>query len=70
MFFEGLKQRHPNEWNDDIKPNYYVEVASQIGGEWTSDSDEYKIAKNRHKVIAWMSLPKPCENISEREKEK
>lgn len=59
VYFMGLEQRHKNGWNEHIKPNYYVEVARQIDGEWSSDSDEYKIAKSRHKVIAWMSLPAP-----------
>ena len=59
VHFMGLKQTHPNGWNDHIKPNYYVEIASHIDGEWSSDSDEYKVARSRHKVIAWMPLPKP-----------
>lgn len=43
----------------DVKPSVYVETASQIGGEWTSYSDEWKVAKSKHHVIAWMPLPEP-----------
>ena len=59
VYFHGLKQRHANGWNDDIKPSYYVETAYRIDDEWRSDSDEYKVARNRHEVVAWMPLPKP-----------
>ena len=41
------------------KNSIYVEVASRIGDEWFSYSDEYKIGRHLHKVIAWMPLPKP-----------
>ena len=59
VYFKGLEQRHKTGWNDHIKPNHYVEVASQIDGEWHSYSDEYKVARNRHEVVAWMPLPEP-----------
>ena len=59
VHFKGLKQTSPNGWNDHIKESYYVEIASHIGGEWSSTSDEYKIARNRHEVIAWRPLPEP-----------
>lgn len=45
----------------DVKPSVYVETASQIGGLWTSYSDEWKVARSKHHVIAWMLLPKPLE---------
>ena len=38
---------------------WYVDIASQIDGHWVSYSDEYKIAKDFHKVMAWMPLPEP-----------
>lgn len=59
VYFMGLKQTSPNGWNDHIKPNYYVEIASHIDGDLSSFSDEYKVARSRHKVIAWMPLPEP-----------
>lgn len=59
VHFMGLKQTHPNGWNDHIKPSYYVDIASRIDEEWSSASDEYKIARNRHKIIAWRPLPTP-----------
>lgn len=43
----------------DVKPSVYVETASQIGGTWTSYSDEWKVAPRKHHVIAWMPLPEP-----------
>ena len=43
----------------DMKGRTYVEVASHIGGEWVSYSDEFKVLRHRHHVIAWMPLPKP-----------
>lgn len=45
----------------DVKPSVYVETASQIGGEWTSYSDEWKVAPRRHHVIAWIPLPEAWE---------
>lgn len=59
VFFHGLTQKHTTGWNDHIKPKYYVDIASQIDGEWTSYSDEYKVAKSQHEVIAWCELPEP-----------
>lgn len=59
VHFLGLDQKHPSGWNDHIKENYYVDVGSQIDGEWSSYSDEYKVARNRHIVVAWMPLPEP-----------
>ena len=43
----------------DVKPSVYVETASQISGEWTSYSDEWKVARSKHHVLAWMPLPEP-----------
>ena len=65
VHFLGLKQTHRNGWNDHIKESYYVEVASHINGEWSSASDEYKIAPKRHKVIAWCELPEPFKGVTE-----
>lgn len=48
--------------NPPTRGSYYVEVANQMDGEWSSYSDEYKIAKDRHEVIAWMALPEPYKN--------
>ena len=50
--------------NNQLKKNaitesFYVEVSSRIGDDWTSYSDEYKIKRHLHKVIAWMPLPPP-----------
>lgn len=42
-----------------IKEALYVEVASHVDDEWISYSDEYKIKRHLHKVIAWMPLPEP-----------
>ena len=42
-----------------ITESFYVEVASRMDDEWTSYSDEYKIKRHLHKVIAWMPLPEP-----------
>lgn len=64
VHFLGLKQTHRNGWNDHIKESFYVEVASHINGEWSSASDEYKIAKDRHKVIAWCELPEPYKGVT------
>lgn len=55
--------------NNQLKKNaitesFYVEVASRIGDDWTSYSDEYKIKRHLHKVIAWMPLPPPPEGES------
>lgn len=43
----------------DVKPSVYVETASQIGGTWTSYTDEWKVSPSKHHVIAWMPLPEP-----------
>ena len=59
VYFMGLKHTHPTGWNEHIKPAYYVDIASRIGEEWSSASDEYRIARNRHKTIAWKPLPAP-----------
>ena len=59
VYFMGLKQTSPIGWNDHIRPNYYVDLASRIGDDWSSASDEYKVARDRHKVVAWMEKPKP-----------
>ena len=42
-----------------ITESFYVEVARRMDDEWTSYSDEYKIKRHLHKVIAWMPLPEP-----------
>lgn len=59
VFFHGLTTKHKTGWNDHIKPKRYVEVANYFDENWYSYSDEYKVAKNRHEVIAWMPLPEP-----------
>ena len=59
VYFKGLVRKHKTGWNDHIKPKSYVEVASQIDGEWHSYSDEYKVARDRHVVTAWQPLPEP-----------
>ena len=59
VHFWWLTQRHKTGWNDHIKESWYVDIASHIDGNWTSYSDEYKVARNRHEVIAWMPLPEP-----------
>ena len=64
VHFLGLKRTHRNGRKEHIKESFYVEVASHINGEWSSASDEYKIAKDRHKVIAWMSLPEPYKGVT------
>lgn len=48
--FDGIK---------DLKSSTYVEVAHQIDCEWSSYTDEYKVMRHRHHVIAWMPLPEP-----------
>ena len=58
VYFAGLTQKHKTGWNDHIKPSTYVDIASYYGGDWVSASDEYKVARRRHSVIAWMPLPK------------
>ena len=65
VHFLGLKQTHPNGWNDHIKPSFYVDIASHIEGEWSSASDEYKVARSRHIVIAWKPLPEPYQEEEE-----
>ena len=65
VHFLGLKRTHRNGWNEHIKESFYVEVASHINGEWNSASDEYKIAKDRHKVVAWCELPEPYKGVTE-----
>lgn len=42
-----------------ITESFYVEVASHMDDEWASYSDEYKIKRHLHKVVAWMPLPEP-----------
>lgn len=59
VHFLGLKQTHPNGWNDHIKPSFYVDIAKHYSGEWCSASDEYKVARSRHIVTAWRPLPEP-----------
>lgn len=49
--FDGIEK---NE-----KPTYYVEVAHQNDGEWLSYSDEWKVLRHRHHVVAWKPLPEP-----------
>lgn len=50
VYFEGVK---------GFKPCHYVDIASRIDNEWSSDSDEHKIARDKHHIIAWMPLPEP-----------
>ena len=59
VHFLGLDQKHKTGWNDHIKENWYVDIASHIDGYWTSYSDEYKVASNRHIIVAWTPLPEP-----------
>ena len=59
VYFAGLKQTHKNGWKDDFEPSYYVDIARYFCGEWSCATDEYKIASNRHTVLAWMPLPEP-----------
>ena len=54
VHFDGYKDKFTN-----LKPNNYVGIASHIDGEWSSYDDEYKVASNKHHVIAWMPLPEP-----------
>lgn len=58
VHFLGLKETHPNGWND-LKPFFYIDIASHYSGEWCGDSDEYKVARSRHIVTAWRPLPEP-----------
>ena len=44
---------------DYLPPSDYVEIASHVDGLWSSLSDEYKIAWNKHHVVAWMETPEP-----------
>lgn len=60
------KERLPEENKDVLvtvhvngEIDFYIEVASHIDGKWFSYSDEYKIDRQKHKVIAWQPLPKP-----------
>lgn len=59
VHFLGLKKAHPIGWNDHIKPYFYVDIAKHYSGEWSSASDEYKVARSRHIVTAWRPLPEP-----------
>jgi len=59
VHFKGLNQKFPSGWNDHIKECWYVDIANQFDGVWSSYSDEYKVARSRHEVIAWMPLPEP-----------
>ena len=47
----------------------YVEIAERYGDDddytFYSDSDEYKMNRKEHKVIAWMPLPEPYKAESE-----
>lgn len=53
--FDGIKKGD--------KPTRYVELASQIDGKWASYTDEYKVMKSRHHVIAWMPTPEPWKGV-------
>lgn len=55
VYFMGLQKKHGV--NEHLKPSYYVDIARCYDGEWSSYSDEYKVAWDRHKVIAWQPLP-------------
>ena len=63
VHFLGVK--HQNGWNEYLQESYYVDIASHICGEWSSASDDYKIAPKRHKVIAWCELPEPYKEVTE-----
>ena len=62
VYFHGVKD-YKGGWNSHIEPKYYTEVASFYDDEWHSYTDEYKIARNRHEVIAWMPLPEPYKEV-------
>ena len=55
VYFMGLQKKHGV--NEYLKPSYYVDIARCYDGEWSSYSDEFKVAWDRHKVIAWQPLP-------------
>ena len=43
-----------------VPPSTYTEIAYRIGDRWVADSDEYKIARNKHTdPLYWMPLPEP-----------
>lgn len=44
---------------DLLPPSDYVEIASHVDGVWSSLSDEYKVACEKHHVVAWMPAPEP-----------
>ena len=47
-----------------LKPCRYVEIAQLTGGAWVGNSDEYKVARNRHTdPVAWMPLPEPYKEV-------
>lgn len=47
----------------DLPSSDYVEIASHVDGIWSSLSDEYKIAWNKHHVVAWMPTPEPWKGV-------
>ena len=70
-----VSERLP-ETNDDVLVTYivngnikkrYVETASwfSLGDEWVSPYDEYRMAKTKIDIIAWMPLPQPYKVESE-----
>lgn len=68
VHFKGVRDNHGG-WNAHIKPRFYVDIAHRIDDHWSSYSDEYKVAKNRHEVVAWMPLPEPWDDGSNYDKE-
>lgn len=65
VHFLGLKNTYTNGWNEHIKPSFYVDIAKHYSGEWSSASDEYKVARSRHIVTAWRPLPEPYQEDKE-----
>ena len=59
VHFKGLEINYKTGRKDTIKESYYVDIANYLNGSWTSYSDEYKCAIDRHEIIAWAPLPKP-----------
>ena len=56
IHFDGYKNGSIN-----LPPSDYVGIGSHFEGSWTCNDDEYRIAFNRHHVVAWKTLPEPYE---------
>lgn len=63
VHFKGVRDNHGG-WNAHIKPTFYVDIANRIDDHWSSYSDEYKVARTQHEVVAWMPLPDPWKEES------